>query len=39
MQKQSYKKLVGDITQIFEISNKGFVLRIRVGILGYLYPR
>ena len=28
MQKQSYKKLVGDITQIFEISNKGFVLKI-----------
>ena len=28
MQKQSYKKLVGDTTQIFEISNKGFVLKI-----------
>ena len=28
MQKQSYKKLAGDTTQIFEISNKGFVLKI-----------
>ena len=28
MQKQSYKKLVGDTTQIFEIFNKGFVLKI-----------
>ena len=28
MQKQSYKKLVGDTTRIFEISNKGFVLKI-----------